>query len=105
MQGSVSLLQAIRVYRSLFDRHQRESNIVRPISFECFVEGSAGNLNLSYHTFFAMTTSIDRERHFVTYSIPHPSGETIYWTEPLMEGINDDTDLIKQAIHEQPLEE
>ncbi len=103
MQGSVSLLQAIRVYRSLFDRHQGESNIVKPTSFELFVKGRSGNVNLSYHTLFAMKMSVNKKAKRVIYEIPHPSGEKVRWVEGLIEGVNDDEGILKKVIIEAPL--
>ncbi len=89
MQGSVSLLQAIKVYRYLFDRHQEESNIIRPISFELFTSHDTGNMNLSYHTLYAIQHNIDKKKKEVIYTIPHPAGTKIIWKEKLLKGIND----------------
>ena len=104
MQGSVSLLQAIRVCRSLFDRHQRESNIVRPVSFELFTDSPVGNLNLSYHTLFAMTMEVDRKAHTVLYTIKHPAGGEVIWQERILKRINDRAGFLKKAITEIPVE-
>lgn len=102
MQGSVSLLQAIRVYRFLFNRHQGESNIVRPVSFELFTASPVGNLNVSYHTLFAMTMKIDAQTQTVLYTIKHPAGGEVVWQERVLEGINDREDLLQRAIAEIP---
>ncbi len=102
MQGSVPLLHAIRVYRALFDRHQIDSNIVRPISFELFTTHSVGNLNLSYHTLFAM--KLRREGSNAVYEIPHPAGGIVEWVEPLQEGVNDSPALLREALEEPPIE-
>jgi hypothetical protein len=102
MQGSVPLLNAIRVYRALFDRHQIDSNIVRPVSFELFTTHPVGNLNLSYHTLFAM--KLRREGSNAIYEIPHPAGGIVEWIEPLQEGINDSEDCLREALEEPPIE-
>lgn len=95
MQGTVSLLSVIKVWRDLHDSHLGESDLTRPTSLALFFPMKEGNLNLSFHTLFAMKMRVDRERGVVTYHIPHPDGKMMEYEEPLKKGINDDPAILE----------
>lgn len=90
MQGGVSLLPAIEVWRRIHDRHQEESDITRPTSFALFLPQAEGNTNLSYHSLWAIQMQVDKEHGVVRYQLPHPSKKMVSYEEPLIEGVNDD---------------
>ncbi len=96
MQGEVSLLTGIKVWKELHDRHQGESDITRPTSFAVFSPQPAGNLNISWHTLWAMEMSVDKEKGVVIYRIPHPGGVWIEYTERIWEGINDNSKILEE---------
>jgi len=96
MQGGISLLPAIKVWRHIHDRHQEESDITRPTSFAVFFPQPEGNLNISYHSLWAMKMSVNRKRGIVTYDIPHPSGTWVTYEERLQEGINDNLEKLAE---------
>jgi organic radical activating enzyme len=88
MQGSVSLLQALHAQRVLFETHQGRSNIVRPVSFELFVEhGASHNLNLSAE--MLKTLKARYTDSTVDYTLPHPAGGHVLWQEALTPQVND----------------
>jgi hypothetical protein len=90
MQGGVSLISAIEVWRRIHDRHQEESDVTRPTSFALFLPQPEGNTNLSYHSLWAIQMQVDKEKGVVHYKIPHPSGTWVDYEEPVWKGINDD---------------
>lgn len=90
MQGGVSLLSVVEVWRRIHDRHQMDSDITRPTSFALFLPREEGNLNLGYHSFWAMEMQVDAAAGRVHYRIPHPAGVWVDYTEPIWPGINDD---------------
>lgn len=89
MQGGVSLLPAIEVWRRVHDRHQEDSDITRSTSFALFLPQPEGNTNLSYHSLWAIQMCVDKTRGTVHYRIPHPSGTWVDYEEPIWENIND----------------
>jgi len=96
MQGRISLLSAIEVWRQVHDRHQGNSDICRPTSFAIFLPQSEGNLNLSYHSLWAIQMQVDRENKIVKYKIPHPARVWVEYVEPLVEGVNDDLGILER---------
>lgn len=96
MQKSVSVLTAIEVYRRVHDRHQVDSDTTRPTSFALFIDHPTGNINLSYHSLWAMKMQVDTENGRVLYQIPHPAGNWIEYEEPLMPGVNDTPEALER---------
>jgi len=90
MQGGVPLISAIELWRRVHDRHQTDSDIARPTSFALLLPRAEGNLNLSFHSLWAIEMDVIPEEGIVRYKIPHPAGTWIEYEEPLCAGINDD---------------
>jgi len=96
MQGTVPLLFAIELWRTIHDCHQEDSDITRPTSFAAFLPLPIGNLNLSYHSLWAMEMKVNQAKNTVSYRIPHAAQEWVMYTEPLYAGINDNPKLLEQ---------
>lgn len=90
----VSMLSAIEVWRGLHDGHQGESDITRPTSLALFFPHERGNLNLSFHSLWAMRMEVDIPRATVRYRLPHPAGGWLDYEEPLWKGVNDNPDRL-----------
>lgn len=88
----VSILSAIEIWRRLHDCHQGESDITRPTSLALFLPHERGNLNLSFHSLWAIQMKVKRKT--VQYRIPHPAGGWLDYEEPLWEGINDSKKIL-----------
>jgi L-lysine 2,3-aminomutase len=86
----VSILSVIEVWRRLHDGHIGESDIDRPTSLALFFPHERGNLNLSYHSLWAIKMTVDQNKRVAQYDLPHPAGGWVKYEEPLWEGVNDD---------------
>jgi len=84
----VSIISAIEVWRILHDGHCGESDITRPTSLALFFPHERGNLNLSFHSLWAIKKQVDQKRAVVRYKIPHPAGGWLDYEEPLWPGAN-----------------
>lgn len=96
MQGGISLLSAIEVWRRVHERHQKLSDICRPTSFAIFLPRSEGNLNLSFHSLWAMQMHVDFKNKKVKYRIPHAAKVWVEYEEPIFPGINDDLKILER---------
>jgi hypothetical protein len=96
MQGNISLLQGIELWRRLHDQHKEESDITRPTSFAVFFPTPEGNLNLSYHTLWAIEMTVSSAENIVTYRIPHPAGTWVIYQESLQPRINDSPEILRR---------
>lgn len=88
MQGGIPLLPALEVWRRAYDAHQGETDLCRPTSFALFNPTIHGNVNLSYHSLWAIQMQVGKNK--VIYRIPHPAKVWVEYEEPIWEGINDD---------------
>jgi hypothetical protein len=96
MQEGIPLLPALEIWRRVHDRHQEESDICRPTSFAIFLPRSEGNLNLSFHSLWAIQMQIDEQNKKVKYKIPHASKVWVEYEEKLIKGINDDPLILEK---------
>jgi L-lysine 2,3-aminomutase len=90
----VSILSAIEVWRRLHDCHQGESDITRPTSLALFFPHELGNLNLSFHSLWAIKMEVAKD--VVKYQIPHPAGGWLNYEEPLWKEVNDDEKILEK---------
>lgn len=87
--GGISITTVIELWRRLHDQHQGESDISKPTSLALFFPHEYGNLNLSFHSLWAIKKKINKRLGMVEYQIPHPAKKWIIYSEPLRPGIND----------------
>lgn len=95
MQGGISFLPTVEIWRRIHDRHQEESDIARPTSIALFLPYPEGNVNLSYHSLWAIKMRVDKKSKTVHYRIPHPSQKWLNYKEPLWKGVNDDPSYLE----------
>lgn len=91
---SASILSVIEIWRRLHDCHQGESDITRPTSLALFFPHERGNLNLSFHSLWAIKMEVGQ--NIVKYKIPHPAGGWLDYEEPLWKGVNDDKQILEK---------
>jgi len=98
LQRGISLLSAIEIWRRLHDRHQTEADVTRPTSLAILLPIPEGNLNLSYHSLWAIKMEVDKRNNLVHYRIPHPAGVWVDYNEPLQKGVNDTPQRLKSLM-------